>query len=210
MGFEELGGSKEGAKIVVIGVGYFLADDNGEIGEIKRTRLFVVSKPEPCVTEPIAVNEVGKQNLSPYAGFKGGVLNFVHGDFHNLPFAVWHESLRMIWPRLPLRWYCGARAVWHAPLSRWADEPFLEHYVGCPGPVFRHGRSATVRLVLKNQGDADRAWRRDVPSRQATSEVIGRDKRGAGTVAGESGGLSVGADSSIADTLEDELTQISG
>ena len=81
-GFRELGGSKEGAKIVVKGGGYFLADDNGEIGEIENTRLIAASKSEPGVTEPIAVNEVGKQDLSPYAGVKGGVLNFVHGDIH--------------------------------------------------------------------------------------------------------------------------------
>ena len=83
-GFEVLGGSKEGAKIVVKEIGYFLADDNEEVDEIVRTSLSEISGPEPGVTESTAVNEVGKQKLSPHAGFKCGVpmLSFVHGGFH--------------------------------------------------------------------------------------------------------------------------------
>ena len=130
---------------------------------------------------------------------------------HKLSFAGWHVPLDTFWPGLPLKIGGEARAVWRAPsLFLCTDEPLLAQCGGCHGPVFRRERSTTARLELKNPGDATRAWRRDVPPRQATSEVFGRHKLGAKIVAGESWGLPAGANSTIADTLVDELTLTSG
>ena len=44
-GFGELCRSKEGAKIDVVGIGNFLADDDKEVDEIDKTRLSEISGP---------------------------------------------------------------------------------------------------------------------------------------------------------------------
>ena len=81
--FEVLGGSKEGAKIVVGEIGYFLADDNEEVDETVKTSLSEISGPEPGVTVSNAGDEAGKQIISPHAGSESGVmmLGIVHGGF---------------------------------------------------------------------------------------------------------------------------------
>ena len=86
----------------------------------------------------------------------------------------------------------------------------MEQCGGCHSPVFRHGHGAIVHLVLKNPGDANRAWRRDVSPRQATSEVLGRHKRGAKIVIGETEEFPAGGNNGITDALENELSLISG
>ena len=82
-GFGVLGGSKEGAKIDVGEIGYFLADDNDEVEETMKTSLSELSGPEPGVTVSNTGNEAGKQIISPHAGPESGVmvLGVVHGNF---------------------------------------------------------------------------------------------------------------------------------
>ena len=79
---EVLGGSKEGAKVVVGEFGYFLAGDNEEANDIMKNSLSAISGPEPGVSVSVAVNEAGKQILSPHPGPGSGmpVPDVVHWD----------------------------------------------------------------------------------------------------------------------------------
>ena len=86
----------------------------------------------------------------------------------------------------------------------------MEQCGECHSLVFQHGHGATVHSVLKIPGDANWAWRRNVSPRQAKSEVLGRRKREAKIVIGESEDFPAGANNVIADALENELSIISG
>ena len=81
-GFRVLGGSKEGAKIDVGGIEYFLAEDNNEGEATIKPRLCELSGPEPGETVN-ARNGAGERVMSPHVGPESGVtmLCVVHGDF---------------------------------------------------------------------------------------------------------------------------------
>ena len=78
-----LGGSKEGAKIDVGEIKYFLADDNDEFGSIIKTGLSEFLGPEPDETVSNAGNGAGKRVISPHVGPESGVtmLGVMHGTF---------------------------------------------------------------------------------------------------------------------------------
>ena len=86
----------------------------------------------------------------------------------------------------------------------------MEQCGECHSLAFRHGHGAAVHSVLKVQGDANWAWRRDVSPRQAESEVLGRSKGGAKVVVGEFEDFPAGVNKEIADALENKLSVISG
>ena len=83
-GFGELGGSKEGAEIDVVGIGDFLAAGDEEVDVKDETSLSDIPEPEPGVTVSTAGDEAGKQVNFPHAGSESGVLmlGVMHGDFH--------------------------------------------------------------------------------------------------------------------------------
>ena len=78
---EVLGGSKEGAKVVVGEFGNFPAGVNKEVDDVMKNRLSAISGPEPGMSVSVAVNEAGKQILSPHPGPESGVPvpDVVHG-----------------------------------------------------------------------------------------------------------------------------------
>ena len=75
----------------------------------------------------------------------------------------------------------------------------MEQCGECHSLVFRHGHGAAVHLVLKIQGDANWACRRNVSPRQAESEVLGRSQGGAKVVVGEFGDFSAGVNKEVDD-----------
>ena len=80
----------------------------------------------------------------------------------------------------------------------------------CHSLVLRRGHGATVHPVLKNHGDADRAWRREESPCRAKSEVLGRRKREAKVVIGKSEDFPAGVNNVNADALKNGLSIISG
>ena len=78
---EVLGGSKEGAKIVVGKIGNFVAGGNEEDDGVMKIILSVISGPVPGMSESDAVKEAGKQIDSPRPGSDSGEpeLGVMHG-----------------------------------------------------------------------------------------------------------------------------------
>ena len=80
----------------------------------------------------------------------------------------------------------------------------------CHSPVLRHGDGSAVHIVLRDQGDANWAWRECVAPGQAEFEVHGGIKEWAKFVVGEIGGFLTVDNEEVSGVMKSILSVLSG